>query len=138
MSAEHSTRNGVFKYRHRYVSVSWRHLLEDVTNIAGNYLVNEHIQEPNLAFILASGALHKFRDTGTCYQMWPTKFEVISYVPGFVIAGDGVPHYNFVQTEYRMFWTEKMWKITGASNEVVPAFDHIPTTTEVVDGSGQQ
>jgi hypothetical protein len=133
MSAEYTTRDGVFTYRHRYVSVSWRHLLVDVTNVAANYLVNEHVQEPNVAFILASGDFYKFRETGTCYQMWPTKFEVISYIPGFVIADDGVPHYNFVETKYRMFWTTKKWEITGTPNEVVPAFDHIPSSTEVVE-----
>jgi hypothetical protein len=133
MSAEYTTGNGVFTYRHSYDSVSWRYLLEDVTNIANNYLVNEHVQEPNVATILAGRAFHKYRDTGTCYQMWPTKFEVHSYVPGFVIHGNGVFHYNFVQTEYRMFWTTKKWEVTGAPNEVVPAFDHIPSSTEMVE-----
>lgn len=133
MGPEYSTGSGVFSYRHKYVSVSWRHLLEDVTNIANNYLVNEHVQEPNIAMILAGQDFHRYQEAGTCYQMWPTKFEVISYTPGFVIAGNGVPHYNFVQTQYRMFWTAKKWEITGVPNELVPAFDHIPTSAEAVE-----
>ncbi|KAJ5819386.1 hypothetical protein N7474_004977 [Penicillium riverlandense] len=133
MSVEYRSEDGVFTDRQTYESVSWRYVLEWVTNIANSYLVNEHAQDPNVAIILAGRGFNKYRDAGTCYQMWPTKFEVNSYVLGYRIAGDGVPHYNYVRTEYRMFWTTKKWEITGVPNEVVPAFDHIQSLEEVVE-----
>lgn len=133
MTAKYSTGQGDYTYEHGYESVSWRYLIQDVTNINNNYLVNEHVQEPNIAMILAGRDQHNYKDTGTSYQMWPTKFEILSYVPYFTIHGDGVPHYYHVRTAYRCFWAEKKWEVTGAPNEEVPAFDHIPSSDEVVE-----
>ncbi|KAI9767248.1 MAG: hypothetical protein M1840_005848 [Geoglossum simile] len=81
---------------------------------------------------MANQGLYSFRDTGTCYQMWSTKFEPINYKLQYRTAQNGVRRYREVDTEYRMFWTEKKWEKTGAPGEVVPPFDCIPTSDEVV------
>ncbi len=125
--------NGIFAYRHKYQSVSWRYVIEDVLNVARGYMASAHSSEPNVAFILANDAMIRLRDSGDCYQMYFTKFEILRYNVGFVIASDGVPHYTGVNTEYKMYWTEKKWTITGTAGEVVPAFDPIPTQAQTVD-----
>jgi hypothetical protein len=133
MSVTYHEGQQIFLYKHHYESVSWRHVVDDVLAVANNYLVGEVPQSPNVAFVLANGIMQKYGDTGTCYQIWVTGFEFGHYWVGYTLHPEFVPHYSSVNTQYRMHYKVKQWEVTGAPNESVPAFDHIPTTTEVAD-----